>query len=229
MIEDITIIHPTRNRPEKALSTVRKWLSNADKTENIEYLLSIDNDDKSDYSIFETIGDEFDVDAYIWQTPNKSAIQAINICAEVCTGNILIVVSDDFDCIPHWDTLLLKELAGKEDFLLKTDDGLQKTLVTLPIMDRKYYERFGYIYHPDYLHMHADEEMTIIALMLGRYIKSDLLFPHLHYTTGAMQMDDINVKNNATWAHGQATLDRRSLNNFGVDIPLVKREDIVWR
>lgn len=219
----ISVIHPSRGRPEMALNTFIKWHSKADDR-CFQYIISIDESDLSKSQYIETWNN-----TCLIVSDNKSAIEAINNAAKVATGDILIVVSDDFDCPEHWDTLLLAELAGKEDFLVKTDDGLQKTLVTLPIMDRKYYNRFGYIYHPDYGHMHADEEMTIVALMFGRYIKSDLVFPHHHYTTGAMQMDEINVKNNNTWAHGQATLDRRALNNFGIENPLIKREDIVWR
>jgi len=221
-IMKVTIIHPSRGREELAYRAYNNWLRKADNPQNIEYILSVDKDDSINYeSMFGQ--------ANVLRSPNKSAIEAINNAAKIATCNLLIVISDDFEAPEHWDSLLLQFLAGKEDFMVKTRDGIQKTLITLPIMDRTYYNRFGYIYHPDYKHMHADEEMTIVGHMLGRVIDLPLLFPHNHYTTGAMQMDDINVKNNSTWAHGQATLDRRSLNNFGIENPLVKREDIIWR
>lgn len=232
-MKKISIIHPTRGRKQIALATAHKWKRFADRPHNVEYIFSVDTTDTEAWSDrVEFIPQCYTMtgfDAKVFKNDNKSAIDAINKAAEIATGDLIIVVSDDFDCPEHWDRLLLREVANKEDFLLKTDDGLQKTLVTLPIMDRKYYERFGYVYHKDYGHMHADEEMTIVALMLGRYIKSDLCFPHNHYTTGKMQMDTINAKNNATWAHGQSTLDRRAKTNFGIENPLVKREDIVWR
>lgn len=231
----ITVIHPSRGRADQAFKTFLKWRMSADIA-SWEYILSIDEDDADNYKIFDREFNWHDSLPNGWErcnkrliSPNKSAIDAINNAAKIATGDLFIIISDDFSCPEHWDTLLLNDLNDKEDFLLKTNDGLQKTLVTLPIMDRKYYERFGYVYHEDYGHMHADEEMTIVALMLGRFINSDLVFPHYHYTTGAMQMDDINVKNNNTWAHGQATLNRRALNNFGIENPLIKREDIVWR
>ena len=217
----ISLIHPSRNRPTQAYETAMKWHKNADSVNNFEYLLSVDEDDVSDYSSFPT--------SFMLYSPNKSAIEAINNAAKKSTGDLLNVISDDFDCPEHWDTLLLDALAGKSDFLVKTQDGLQKTLLTLPIMDREYYNRFGYIYHPDYLHMHCDEEMTIVGHMLGRVITLDLLFPHNHYSTGKMAMDAINIKNNSTWAHGQATLNRRANDNFGIGNPLIKREEIQWK
>lgn len=218
----ISIIHPTRHRSKQAFETHSKWMSLAESFYNIEYILSVDTDDPFDY-------EKIFWQAHVLRSDNKTAIEAINRGAEIAEGDLLLVVSDDFDCFEHWDTALLRSLRGREDFIVKTQDGIQKTLITLPIMDRKYYERFGYIYHPDYLHMHCDEEMTIVGHMLGRVINLNLEFPHLHYTVGGMEMDPINIKNNQTWAHGQATLDRRALDNFGIENPLVRREDIVWK
>lgn len=222
----ISIIHPTRNRSHQAMITAERWRQNAANFADIEYILSVDKDDISDYTWAKhpVYGD-----SKVLFNNNKSAIGAINKAAEIAKGDLFIVISDDFECEINWDHILLKALEGKEDFIVKTQDGLQKTLITLPIMDRTYYNRFGYIYHPEYLHMHCDEEMTIIGHMLGRVITLDLTFIHNHYSTGKTEIDAINEKNNATWAHGQRTLDRHALNNFGIKNPLVKREDIVWR
>lgn len=225
----IYIIHPSRSRPVQAYATYCNWMKKADNPANIHYLLSIDTDQKAVYQ--KQFGSTF----HYVVAGNHSAITAINIASKFVEiavaeeNHLFIVVSDDFDCPEHWDTLLLAELAGKSDFIVKTQDGLQPTLITLPIMDRIYYNRFGYIYHPEFLHLHADEEMTIVALMLGRYIKSDLMFEHCHYTTGKFKKDAISVRNDKTWAHGQTTLNRHAKNNFGIANPLIRREDIKWR
>ena len=124
---------------------------------------------------------------------------------------------------------MLLAVKGKEDFLLKTDDGLQKTLVTLPIMDRKYYERFGYVYHPDYSHMFADQELTAVAIMTGKYVKLPLLFEHLHYSTGKTPKDVINSKNDSTWQQGERLFNERLKSNFGIENPVIPYSEIVWR
>jgi hypothetical protein len=218
----ISIIHPSRSRPEMAFKTIQKWISSADNA--VEYILSIDNDDFS-YDLNVLGG----LPIQVLRRVNSNAVQAINRAAAVCTGDILIVVSDDTDTFEHWDTLLLKELEGKSDFCAKTDDGLQPTLITMPIMDRVYYERYGYVYEKSYVHLHCDEELTCVALMTGKYIKLDLKFPHDHYTTGRTLMDGLNARNNATWKQGQATLDAHAKNNFGIENPVMRREDIKWR
>lgn len=229
----ITIIHPTRGRKKLAFETATKWRDRADNPENIEYLFSVDNDDIQWAVNMPTYwGGAFTLQKYsILHNNNKSAIEAINNAAKIATGDLLIIVSDDFDCPEHWDTLLRESVKDKSDFLLKTDDGLQPTLVTLPIMDRTYYERFGYVYHPDYLHMFSDQEMTAVAIMTGKYLKSDLKFPHNHYTTGKTPKDAVNIKNDATWGQGEALFNARLKNNF--DLPpeqIVKHySEIVWR
>jgi hypothetical protein len=197
-----------------------KWLSNADN--DFEYILSVDTSDEYPYETFFGY-------VKVLRFDNHSAIEAINNAANLATGDIFLVISDDTDCLPGWDTALTIMLHGRSDFCAKTDDGLQPTLITMPIMDRIYYERYGYVYHNDYLHMHCDEELTCVALMTGKYIKLPLTFLHNHYTTGKTEIDDINRKNNATWAQGQKTLNEHAKNNFGIENPVMRREDIIWK
>lgn len=162
------------------------------------------------------------VDTTIIINDNKSCVDAINNAAKIATGNIFVVVSDDTDCFQGWDTALLAELEGKEDFLLKCKDGIQDYIVTMTIMDRKYYERDGYIYHPSYEHLFADTEQTCVADMRGRLMKSNLLFPHNHYSKSAGKElpDELNKRNDATWKRGQDNFIERYKRNFDLkDFP----------
>lgn len=218
----ISIIHPTRQRHLEAAKTCNVWLRNADHPKDIEYIFSVDSDDGSKMYIRPERRVNF------IEHPNKSAIEAINNAAKIATGDIFIVVSDDFSAPNHWDTLLLAALEGKEDFCVKTQDGIQPVLMTLPIMDRKYYERFGYIYHPDYLHMYSDQEMTAVAIMTGKAIFLDLIFEHKHYSTGKFAKDDINIKNDKTYPQGKQVFERRLRNNFGIANPVCSYRSIKW-
>ena len=212
----ITIIHPSRARAEIANKVRTEWLNKADGI--VEYVFSLDNDDVQG-TLYE---------GNCIYNNNRSAIDAINKAAEIATGDLFVVVSDDFDCPEHWDSLLIWGLQGKSDYCVKTQDGLQPTLMTLPIMDRIYYERFGYIYHPDYRHMFCDQEMTAVAHMLGKVITLPLVFPHNHYTTGKFQRDAVTLRNNATWQQGERVFNERLKNNFGIEFPVCKYSDIVW-
>lgn len=214
---NISIIHPSRSRASIANQVRTEWITKADK--DIEYIFSLDNDDIQN--------NKYDGDCIY--NNNRSAIDAINNGAEVAKGDLFIVVSDDFSCPEHWDTLLLEALQGKSDYCVKTQDGLQPTLMTLPIMDRVYYERFGYIYHPSYRHMFCDQEMTAVAHMLGKAVTLPLLFPHNHYSTGKFKKDAITIRNNATWVQGETVFNERLKSNFGIENPVIQYSDIKWR
>lgn len=213
----ISIIHPSRSRPKQANATRDRWKTHAD--DHHEYIFSLDTDDPTRHKY----------KGAILTNNNTSAIAAINYASSYATGDLLIVVSDDFDCPPHWDTLLLKALEGKSDFVVKTRDGLQKTLITLPIMDRTYYERFGYVYEKGYCHLFADQELTAVGHLLGRVVEVDLLFEHKHYSTGKSKKDDVNRRNDKTWDQGKKLFNERLKSNFGIAEPVIKYEEIVWK
>lgn len=199
----ISIIHPSRGRPEKSFKTYSKWSDSAQYPDGVKWLCSLDWDD--DISAY--------VDAYgsprmsPIQSKNRSCVDAINNAAKHwrCDGDIFVVVSDDTDCFKGWDTAILKELEGKEDYLLKTKDGIQDYIVTMTVMDRKYYDRDGYIYHPDFKHQFADTYLTCVADIRGRLIYSDLVFPHNHYSVLKETPDALHKRNDDTWKEGKAT------------------------
>lgn len=211
----ISLLHPSRNRPGQALLTKNKWLDNATNPVH-EYILSIDNDDPTadEYKTFFS---------NVIQNDNRSLVDAVNHAAKISTGDLLIVVSDDFDCFPGWDVALLKELKGKKDFCVKTEDGVNDWIITLPILDREYYNRFGYIYNPDYKHMFCDTEMTSVGHYLNKIIYSKLYFPHNHYTTLRTAKDALNARNDATWQQGEELYLLRLAEDFGLSPDEIKQ------
>lgn len=224
----INIIFPSRNRPEQAEKTLKKWIENAYNKKNISIILSIDSNDTllRRYERLSNIDGVF-----VLVGKNKSAIEAINKSCKFCSGDVIVQIAEDFNEPPlHWDKLILEATNGKEDFLLKTQDGIQKTLVTLPIMDRKFYNRFGYIYYPGYQHLFSDQELTAVAHMTGRIITSDIYIPHNHYSTGKTPKDAVNKKNDKTWNQGKKLFHERLSTNFGLsNSDIVKPySEIVW-
>lgn len=219
-MKKITIIHPSKGRPEMAMKTIANWMGKAKFPNDIQYILSIDTEDCALYWNA-LIKEKVDIDGLCKASDNKSAIEAINKVVHLAKSDLFIVVSDDFDCFQDWDEYLLTRLIDCNDFIVKTYDGEQDWLITLPIMDRTYYNRFGYIYHPDYKHMFSDTEMTTVAHYLNKVIdlQSNInVFTHNHYTTGAMEKDKINEKNDATWSQGEELFRERLSRDF--DLPV---------
>lgn len=207
----ISIIHPSRSRPELSLKTIYKWISWA--VTGPEVIISIDESDprKMDYIEYAS-----KLDVKLICNDNRSAIDAINQGAKAATGDIFIVVSDDTDCFERWDEAILKEVEGKTDWIMKCDDGIQDWLITMTLMDRTYYNRFGYIYHPDYKHLWADTELTAVADLTGRVIKSKLLFRHIHPCIKLAPKDELYERNDKTWTQGEKLFNARLKKKFGL-------------
>lgn len=198
----ISILHPSRGRPEKSVEVIRKWLDNANHF--VYSIISLDRDDPklSEYqNLYSPLAPSNHARPFILTSDNRSAVDAINNAAKLPSEGILIVVSDDTECFPGWDSAILKEVEGREDFILKTQDGIQNWILTNPILDRSYYNRTGYIYDPDFKHMFCDTWLTVQADISGRKLTSNLMFKHLNESI----KDDVRKRSDATWDEGQRT------------------------
>src|SRR5687768_8486762 len=135
-----SLIHPSRSRPEKSEETMFKWWDRAMNRKEVQILVSCDLDDPK----LQDYNDSYD--GIVLMNHNRSAVDAINNAAKVAIGEIFIVVSDDTDCPMHWDKILSDAIGQSKDFVMKTDDRIQKRIITMMIMDRVYYSRDGRVF-----------------------------------------------------------------------------------
>lgn len=178
-----------------------------------EYILSIDLDDPQKLEYMDLF---WNTGVIVLCSRNSSAVDAINAGAARAKHNLFIQISEDFDCFRDWGKTLIEATHGKEDFLLKTNDGTQGWIVTLPILDRKFYEANGYFYYPEYKHMFCDTDLTHKADILHKLIiRNDITFIHNHYQTRRTPKDEINEKADKTWKQGQDLYIERVKNAFG--------------
>lgn len=122
-------------------------------------------------------------------------INAINRNMPTDPWDIVIATSDDMEFIEQGFDLRIIEhmmnLFPDTDGVLHYPDGYAHgDILSLPIIGRKYYDRFGYIYHPSYVSLFCDEEAIEVAKSLGKLASlSDNLFRHNHPTWTGVQMD----------------------------------------
>jgi len=228
----ITIIHPSRSRPKIAYETALKWIERIGLPETeFEYILSLDNDDPELWNY----KNHFPcLNFTIFRGDNRSAIDAINFPAKFYSAyrgqeenskDFLIVISDDFDCNENWGCQLKVEVDKiyHNDWLIKTFDGIQPWIITLPIMDWAYYRRFNYIYCPEYKHAFCDTEMTLVGELTGKLLIHPFLsFEHKHYSVGGLLKDDLYERNDKTFEEGKKIFIERRNRNF-----YLKPEEII--
>lgn len=204
----ISLIHPSRGRANKAKATLDTWFSKANGV-NFEHILSLDTND----------ADATNYHAPTLISDNSCVVEATNKAAKLSSGDILIYMSDDFDCPFDWTRLLIKEFTdAKGPILLKVDDCLQRfdvPVLTIPIMNRQLYDKLGYFWHPGYKSMFVDEDLywtskKLNALKLAPHLK----FPHNHVSTGKAQDDETYRRTAAHWDSGKAFYAQRKAAGF---------------
>lgn len=211
-----SLLHPSRSRPNKSFDTTQSWLNSA-VGKDFELIVSIDENDpcKDQYINIYSNFNQYRVKVIV--NKNTSAVEAINNAAKVSEGEIMIVVSDDTGVLRGWDKIINDCLGTHTDFVLKVYDGIQDWIVTMPILDRVYYNRFGYVYYPEYRHQFCDTEFTHVADILNRIIfRNDILIPHLHYSATKEKRDSLQIRNDNTWNDGKSLYIRRLKTNFGL-------------
>ena len=192
----ISVIHPSRGRPQKSVGAISLWQGFTNQ--QWELIISLDADDPKLNKYQDLYSD-----CYVIINNSTSAVHAIKNAAKSASGDILMVVSDDTKPIDLWSEKIHEEMQGKTDWILKTQDGIQNYIITNPIMDRAYYNRTGYIYHPDFQHMFCDTYLTCVADITGRKITSNLMFKHDHYSVNRTTPDALHKRNDATWKQGE--------------------------
>lgn len=216
---------PTRGRPEKALATLGRYVRMESGDHDVRYVVVLDVDDP-------TMGAAH-VSGQLARMPRvevHSGEHADKIAAcnaftpDPATWDVVLLASDDM--IPHvegWDaeicdamTLYYPDLDG----VLWFNDGVQgKLLNTLSIMGRAYYERFGYVYHPEYKSLCCDNEFMEVAALLGRQTYIDrVVIRHEHYVIGARTMDVCDERGVANHTHDWEVLRHRRMENFGLRV-----------
>ena len=222
-----TLVHPSRGRPMQAGKCIRQWLRNASGHNDIEYVLSLDIDDASNY--VGVVNDLRDVDCKVCIGVNRSVVDALNVGAKEATGDVLIYLSDDFECPVDWD-LDIEEAVGRDRFLgiypmdgkqwvLRVHDGNQDKTCTISIMSRSYYKALGYMYYPEYFSVYVDNDFTEEAEARGVLIDGmHLVFNHNHYLFGGLPYDATYEKENnpSAYKQGEALLERRRKEKFGL-------------
>ena len=212
----------SRGRLEK----LRNCLSNInDKLSDENHLvwLTEDEDDKTYHEtlMYSFIGETIKIERGLGVSDGK--IDAINrdmhFASSAIQWDILINMSDDMEfLVDGFDDIIRKDMPEDLDCLLHYPDGNINKLVTMSIMGRKYYDRFNYIYHPDYYSLWCDNEQTVVAQMLGKYKYVDRqIFSHNHPAYGKAPTDDQYKRTESYYHQDEAVFLRRKAINF--DLP----------
>jgi len=216
----ILIKFPTRSRPDQFLKILNLLNEKATDRDNIEYLISWDEDDPTmSASVIERADGIINIISAPGISNNK--IHACNREVEKAkVWDIVVLMSDDM--IPQvegWDEVIRQAMTKyypDTDGCLWFNDGYQDRTCTLSILGRKYYDRFGYIYHPDYNSLFCDNEHAEVAQGLDKLTYFDtVLFRHAHFVNDpTTKRDKLYDRNEAFFNIDKQTYERRKAQGF---------------
>jgi hypothetical protein len=217
----LLIKFPSRSRPEKLLHAYETYISLAKSPEKIKTIISLDSDDQTATTeLFDKLM-KIHPATTICIGESLGKIGAVNRDMEYAGEyDILLLASDDMiPEYPGYDYILREKMSEHfpdTDGVLWFNDGFQKhNLNTLCILGKKYYERFGYIYHPEYKSLWCDNEFTIVANNLRRQIYFDtVIIRHVHPIITKTGSDNLYLENEKYFNQDRETFMKRSLNNF---------------
>jgi len=222
---------PTRQRPDIFLKVLNEYHSACIHLHDTFFLITCDNDDA-------TMTDEVIARAEaispignikVCRGDSKTKIEAVNadfddIPFYFQDWDIVLVISDDMEVkLLAWDEMIrckMREHFPDTDGNLWFFDGYQKRISTLSCIGRKYYNRFNYIYHPQYKSLWCDNEYSEVATMLGKMQFFDtIIASHEHHCWGGGRNNDpLYMKNEAYWHEDEKTYNERKAINFGFPI-----------
>ena len=196
----ILIKFPSRGRVDRFFSALDACVSNIQDKANYHVSFTLDSDDpvmNNDNVVARLM--EYDNVSIGWGK-SKSKVDAINRSMPDIEWDILVNLSDDqFFNIYGWDTMVRVEMANHfpdgDGYLHFQEKDSMSALCVQTICDKKYYDRFGYIYHPAYKSLFCDNEQFLVAKKLGRYIYIPYeIMTHSNPAYGYLPKDEMFLK-----------------------------------
>lgn len=218
----LLIKFPTRGRKEKFLSTLDLYHNKCVDKKNTFYLISIDGDDPemNNEDVLNRLNSYENTKVVIGRSVSK--IDAVNrdLNEYDQEWDIVLLASDDMlPQINGYDNIIrdnMKFNYPDTDGILWFNDGYQgNRLNTLSILGKKYYERFNYIYHPDYKSCWSDNEFMVVGNILKKQSYIDMvIIRHEHPDWGHGDKDYVHENNIKDFHYDHNVYKLRELNNF---------------
>jgi hypothetical protein len=203
---NFSLIHATDRIPDGWCWAARQWRGRCDDPDQVEHIIVTQRP---------FVGTRIFDNTLFVSNPAAGSVPLWNAGAKFSNGNVLIGLADDLFPCEHWDSELLKVIPQlDEPYVLEVEHADNSNILSHIFETRAYYEAFGYMHHPDYVHLMADVEFGDVARTTGRLINArHLVFPHKKADQMGWAPEYERVRTN-DFAIAQALYARRSMHGF---------------
>lgn len=210
---------PSRGRPNQFKSTLLSHINHLSSQNNHKFLFSFDIDDQSmnNEEIREFIKN-LKINYEIFYGENTNKVMAINANLKNQEFDVLVLIADDMiPIIKDYDILISESIDNSGHGLDCTVHFYTARWADLLdiwcVMGREYYDRFGYIYHPDYKSICCDNEYTEVSKILNK----NVFISKSPFTHEWKHGDETEVRNWWFNSEDSQVYETRKLINFGLN------------
>jgi len=178
---NVWITIPTGQRAEKAEKVARLWREKGFKVAAYAW-------DEETFKRLYSIPIE-----QVWQGKRKSFAILQNYMAKTIEDWDVIICGAD-DLYPVSDVSIIEKAAEKcDDKILWVRDMLWDKQITHPVITRKWYDKYGFIFDERFKHGYCDTDLFLWASKKGEIVKCfDIAFDHRTWRkTGRENKDEI--------------------------------------
>lgn len=222
MESHILVKYASRSRPARFMEGLDSIIDLCNNTSRMRVVAILDKDDPFERDYRQILDRIKYKDVFFDFGVSTSKIDAINRNSHpLLDWHLLVNFSDDMRFVVYgWDTLIRDGFRcnGDDLFLHFPDSTAKGMLSTMSIIDRKYFDRDGYIYHPSYKSLWCDNEAQDVAQIRGRYrYMGTQIFDHYHPAYGMAEWDEQYQRQQKDWDADEKNYYYRKSNNFFLD------------
>lgn len=223
----IDVIIPSTRREYRIYDMVKYWIDRCDRPaesliHNLKIWVACESEDQKVYS--ERLAPLNGI-VTVAAARYGCYVEAVNRVAAETTGDVIIVAADDVVPSQGYDLKILSSFEKhfpKFDGVLKANDlihAISEPSNTHPVIGRKYYEKFGYVYYPAYFAMYADTDFAYTSLLTQRVVPvPTLILEHWHHTAGKTPRDFTHEKPLGHTECGERIFNQRQKEGFLLNI-----------
>ena len=185
---------PTRQRPHKALPLLDQYIRYASGEQPMHLVICVHHDDATmrnpevEQRILDQAARAMQKNITLYMVPHrgKTKVDAYNANPQYDLWDIQVATSDDMVPRLHGYDKIIVELMqekfpGTNGILHFNDGHRAEQLMSLPIVGRTWYNRFNYVYCPEYVSLYCDNEMMDVARLTGTYYYDErVVIEHCH-------------------------------------------------
>lgn len=192
---------PTRARPHQFFRNLDKFYQNLSYKIPYQFLITCDIDDTTmnNPHIIKRLKNYPHLEFTF--SDNKSKVEAFNKDLDRVPFDIILAAHDDMEVlVKGFDKIIVDTMLENFpdlDGVLNFNDGfVGEQCNTLPVIGKTFYNRFGYIYNPDYQALVCNVELTLICKILKKEkVIDQVIIRHNHPAWKAGSHDNLYARN----------------------------------